>query len=315
MTAPNAGIPRPILLAAALAALLALSLSASVASAFTEPGITGKVTDFANCPVNVLVPTGEFAKCAHSYTTGGYVQIGHSSVPISVPGDTFDLGLTSEEEPTPVCTLFGGGECAVSPAHGLLNGPPQPVPGGLLGTIGNIQLTNVSAKLEWATPVPGDTSFGTITQCGSNPLVTFDLCKLIGAKAGTAATLRVKIHLLSPFLGPSCFIGSASNPIVISLTAGLTSPPPPALPIRGRVYEILVLKNSAIQLFGLVLVNNSFSVPVASGCGTSSGNLINASIDHKLGLPSAAGQNSIKVEAIGEELGSKDILEQGWTGE
>ena len=167
----------------------------------------------------------------------------------------------------------------------------------------------------WAAPLLPDTPFGTVTTCGSDPLATFDLCKLLNGRAGTAVTLRVKIHLLNPFLGPTCFIGSTASPIVISLTTGLTSPPPPALPMRGRIYEFAQVRHGAIQLFGLVLVNNSFSVPVASGCGTSSGGLLNASIDHKLGLPSMAGQNSIKIEATGEEEGSKRILEQGWTGE
>jgi hypothetical protein len=42
---------------------------------------------------------------------------------------------------------------------------------------------------------------------------------------------------------------------------------------------------------------------------------VDASIDHKLGLPSAAGQNMILVNGNGEELVGFKVLEGGWTGE
>jgi hypothetical protein len=292
-------------------AFVAPAALATGAAAFTEPGITGNWTDFANCPANLI---GRGA-CVHSYTTGGTVQIGHSNVPISVPGDTLDAGLTEEEEVTPLCALVGGTECIISPPHGILNGPAQPVPGGLLGTIGNAQLTDVSAKLEWAVSVAPGRPFGLETSCGSDPLVTFDLCKLLNARSGTAATLSVKIHLLSPFLGSGCFIGSAAAPIVIPLTTGLTNPPPPATPIHGKAYERVVPRASATQLLGTTLVSNSFAVPVANGCGTSSGSLVDSAINHKLGLPSPAGQNKIVINANGEERSGQEVLEHGWTGE
>jgi len=62
-------------------------------------------------------------------------------------------------------------------------------------------------------------------------------------------------------------------------------------------------------------VSNSFAVPVATGCGTSGGSLVDASIDHKLGLPSRAGLNMMAVDANGEELAVKELVEVGgWTG-
>ena len=284
------------------------------ASAFTEPGITGNTADFANCPRASLLGIG--GKCIHSYTTGGVVQIGHSSVPISVPGDTFDVGYTEEEEVFPICFPLGFTECVLSPPHGMIHGPAQPVPGGLLGTIGNVQLTGVSAMVEWATVIPPDTPYGLLTPCGTNPLPAFDLCKLLNARSGTALTLSVKIHLMSPFLGANCYIGSAANPIVIPLTGGVTEPPPPAKPIHGKAYTTIVKRSGAIQLLGTTLVSNSFSVPVANGCGTSGGSLVDASIDRKLGLPSKAGQNMMAIDANGEELSVYELLEAGgWTGE
>ena len=297
---------RRALPAIALLSLAALSAGPASVVAFTEPGITGTWKDFANCPVNVIAPF-EGNQCEHSYTTGGVVQIGHSSVPISVPGDTFDVGLT---EP-------GGQGIVMSGAHGILNGPAQPVPGGLLGVIGNTQLTGVSAKLEWAAAVPPDTLFGTSEECGgTNPFVTVDLCRAVNGRPGTAITLSVKVHLMSPFLGSACYIGSAAHPIVIPLTTGITSPPPPAQPIHGSSLEFLTAITPVyLQVVGLTFVSNSFVVPAASGCGTSNGSLVNASINHKLGLPSPAGQNMIAISAIGEQTQASRVIEHGWTGE
>jgi hypothetical protein len=288
----------------------------SNAIGFVEPGITGRSSDFLNCPVNVITSGFEFGggHCLHSYTTGGVVQIGHSSVPITTPGDTFDAGLTQEEQGDPACALVSTSECVISPPHGVLHGPAQPVPGGLLGTVGNVQLTGVSAKLEWAASVAPNTPFGTATICGSNPLVTVDLCKLLNGLPGTDVTLSVKIHLMSPFLGLNCFIGSATHPVLIPLTTGRTSPPPPAKPIHGKPSEFLLQRTGVLQLIGTTLVGNSFSVPVANGCGTSNGNLVDASINHKLGLPSPAGQNLMVINTNGEEASGFEVLAAGWTG-
>jgi hypothetical protein len=307
---------RGCLLIACLAGLALLSSFAGNAWAFTEPGITGHWTDFANCPVN-LIASAESSKCLHSYVIGGSVQVGHSNVPISVPGDTFDLGVGGEEgEGVAVCAPFGGTECTVTPSHGLFNGPAQPVPGGLLGAVGNTQITGVLAKLEWAVNVPPGTAFGRTSGClNADPLAIFNLCKLQSAQAGTALTLEAKIHLMSPFLGPSCYIGSAASPIVIPLTTGFTSPPAPAHPIHGNPDVEIINRPGALQVLGTTLVNNSFSVPVATGCGTSGGGLINSSINHKLGLPSPPGQNTIVIIANAEERAAIEVLTHGWTGE
>ena len=292
-----------------MAGLLVLGSLSAIASgsavAFTEPGITGTWGDFANCPVTVIAPLPN-NQCEHSYTTGGVVQVGHSSVPISIPGDTLDVGVTIPE----------GRGIAMSPPHGILNGPAQPVPGGVLGAIGNVQLTGVTAKLEWATSLSPNTVFGFTEKCGGSSSVTFDICKILNAKAGTAVTLSARIHLMSPFLGPACFIGSGAHPIVIALTTGVTSPPPPAKPIHGSSLEFLTsITPFYLQAVGFTFVSNSFSVPAASGCGTTGGSLVDASINHKLGLPSPAGQNMIAISAIAEQAQASIVLEHGWTDE
>jgi hypothetical protein len=288
------------------------------ASAFVESGITGSVSDFTNCPVPIISVSNRNS-CVHSYTRGGSVKIGHATVPISAPGDTFDFG--EYKESIAPCGLREPTGCVIAPPHEVLSGPAQPVPGGALGTIGNAQITGVSAKLEWVTSPPPNTSFGTFFEtCPVSPLelplVTYDECRITGGRNGTGVTLRVRIHLLSPFLGSSCYIGTLANPIVIPLTVGITNPPPPASPIHGKPAEAVHNRGGVfLEALGVTLVSNSFAVPAANGCGTTGGGLINAAINQKVGLPSPAGQNAMVVNADAEISGAQNLLEHGWTGE
>jgi hypothetical protein len=157
---------RRVLLMVGLTGSIFLRVFVAGSSGFTESGITGGWVDFSNCPARTVAPF-EFSKCEHAYVSGGAVEIGHSLVPISVPGDTLDLGTEGEEG-----AVVAGG-------HGILNGPAQPVPGGLLGAVGNVQITNVSAKLEWAKPVLPNATFGATAACTTDVFITIDICKLI----------------------------------------------------------------------------------------------------------------------------------------
>lgn len=80
-------------------------------------------------------------------------------------------------------------------------------------------------------------------------------------------------------VGSNCHVG----PINLSLITGTTSPPSPNSPITGTPYN---------TTNGLVtLVDNSFSVPGASGCTTFPVN-VNNQINSELGLPSPSGNNT-----------------------
>ncbi len=79
---------------------------------------------------------------------------------------------------------------------------------------------------------------------------------------GTALELPVKIKLDNPFLGSKCFVGSNSHPIVIDLTTGTTSPPPPNTPISGKVGEVKFEDEfTIVHITNNSLVNNSFAAP------------------------------------------------------
>ena len=98
--------------------------------------------------------------------------------------------------------------------------------------------------------------------------------------ANVNVSVRVKLEG-SPSgvsLGSSCFIG----PITLALTTGTTSPPAPNTPITGVPYDA----STGVA----TMVNNSFNVPGASGCGPLG--LGNGPINDELGLPAAAGTNT-----------------------
>jgi hypothetical protein len=123
---------------------------------------------------------------------------------------------------------------------------------------------------------------------------------------GVGLRLPVKARLSNPFLGANCYIGSSSNPIVLNLTTGVTSPLAPGKPIKGALSPPSGLEGGLIiALTGASLVDNAFAAPGASGCGGSSSALIDPAIDAQLGLPSTAGHNTAilngKLELTGAE--------------
>jgi hypothetical protein len=168
-----------------------------------------------------------------------------------------------------------------------------PVPGGLLGIIspaglpesqrvildGNIDksLTAVTATVELADPQhPGTLSEYSLL-----------------AEEGIALRLPLKIKLSNPFLGNNCYIGTPTDPIVLSMTSGTSSPPSPNKPIAGTSGTASLVDEAQIAILsGGALVDNAFSVPVATGCGGASSALIDTAINTQLGLPSPAGHNT-----------------------
>jgi len=157
-------------------------------------------------------------------------------------------------------------------------GTPVPVPGGLLG----IDL-----------PIPGNMVTATAELAGSPSAVEFDLGAL-GIK------IPLKLKLSNPLIGSNCHIGSNASPVNLNMITGTTSPPAPNRPITGRVGTFTDFGTYG-AFVGNVNVDNSFSIPGATGCGIGLG-LIDLAINAKLKLPSASGNNSI---TIANDIGLK----------
>ena len=240
---------------------LTLAVAAALAT-MALAGVAGTAQaafpNFAGCTARDI----NTEACIDIQGTGGNLNIKGFNVPMQ---DSLEIRGTLRAE--------AGGLAFIPPAG--TNGffaTPFPVPGGLLG-------------IEW---IPG-TSVLAVTELAGSP-------SDIRINPGNL-TLRVpiKVRLVNLLLGMDCHIGTTSRPVVFTLITGTTSPPAPNRPITGRVGTVRAIEGrTGATISGNVNVENSFSVPGASECGLGLG-LINSLVNLKLGLPSAAGNNTVEI--------------------
>jgi hypothetical protein len=241
----------------------------SVASAKkpTGPIITTEEKEefkiFENCPKAVALA------CVWSQTSSGEFVIGTKTVPISKP-ILLQGGVAGKYMFLPVPLI------AELPPGETMQKVPEEDPGGLTGIEG--LGGPVTATAEIAGPVSSVlvNSWGLATQ--SEP----------------AVTLPLKVHLSNEFLGEECYIGSEAEPILLHLTTGTTDPPEGVEPLKGS-HEIPNEDNAGMAYVKkVVLVDNAFSVPGATGCGNAlDSSVVDQLVDSEVGLPSAAGKNKV----------------------
>ncbi len=266
----------------ALAAALAAILSLAFASSALAKAPTGDFAPFAQCPR--FTPGVEV--CLYSQTESGEVTIGSSTVPIKN-----------------TITLQGGyhqnAETFAETFVGALNGEtlsrtPEPVPGGLGGLVNCNEISNLLLRISCrATFENGLTGVNATTELARPASEIGISTENLENREGPALSLPIKVHLENPLLGSNCYIGSSSQPIVLNLTTGATSPPPPNTSISGKVGVITAKDEfNFIEVTGNKLVDNAFAAPVASGCGGLLSAVLDPIINAKLGLPAAAGHNT-----------------------
>ena len=241
-------------------------------------------TQFAGCP-NVFTENPKSLTCLRSEIKSGKFKMGNKEVPIEHP-ITLTGGVEKLFSPTPVYYNSEGGLTKVK----------QKVPGGIIGLTG----------LTWLAEF-----------LGIEALTLYATTELVGTPivAGTAfAQLPIKVHLENStgVLGKSCYVGSNTAPIVLNLTTGTTSPPPPNKPISGKepflefepVLEIQKAKNGTY-------VDNSFAAPGANGCVLTLFGFIpisiNGLVNTQSGLPAAAGTNET-VQNYDAELAASELV-------
>jgi hypothetical protein len=243
---------------------------------------SGEFAKFDDCPTTTV----GVAHCLYSVTNGGEVVLGKAATPIV--NQVILQGGYSKENAEGFATFYAASD------GNTLTKAPQPVPGGLFGIVPpasspplvkalakrffESKWTGVNATLELAGPASG------IRISLRNALL----------EEGVALQLPVKIHLENPFLGGSCYVGSDRAPIVYSFTTGLTSPPPPNQPIEGKLGFTEIKEEGEIaEQTQTGFVDNSWSAPKATGCGGLLSSLIDPLVDARIGLPSAAGHNTV----------------------
>jgi hypothetical protein len=261
------------LFAAGVASLAAMAMAVPAAQATTPaPGYE----QFAGCPSKEEL--AGVKTCTITYISGGHFQMGSKDVPISNPM-TLSGGVTSTGT-------------VVANAKGGLTPVKQPVPGGIIGLTG----------LDWLV------NFLNIEQ-----LKLYAVTELAGPPVlATGLTLPLKIHLINPVLGNSCYVGSDSSPVTLNMTTGTTSPPPPNEPITGVVPTgSLDLATGILHQDNGTFVDNSFAAPGASGCVlTLLGFLpinLNPLVNSQSGLPSPAGTNETTQDFDLETVAAKKV--------
>jgi hypothetical protein len=237
-----------------------LSLLAA-AFATTAVAATAPPAPFTYCPLD----NSALYYCFSAVGSGGSFKMG--TVSVSLPAGTVLQGGFVRDPNSGLRFV------PASPPSKTLTSPSLGVPGGLLG-ITQIQdlipgVTNVTAEVRLVGPV--DVNLTNV---------------LLGRNPGIV--LPVQVKLVNPVLGPNCTIGTPANPILLNLTTGTTSPPPPAQPISGSQGAGTVLKDGFF-VQGVSVVDNTWGAPGASGCGLFG--LLNGVVNLKSGLPSPPGNN------------------------
>jgi hypothetical protein len=270
------------LIAGGMSATLATLAFASFAVAAPHHP-TGDYAQFADCPLNRVT----IENCVYQVISGGSFTLGKRTVPLKNP-ITVQGGFEGEGS----AVKFFGAEDG-----NTISKTPQPVPGGLFGinppawwskaaqekfnnAIDN-GFTGVTATLELAAPA-------TSIKLNTEHLLT---------QKGTVLEVPAKIKLDNRLLGNNCYIGSSSTPVMLDLTTGTTAPPPPNQPIKGSVGVFSFNEEFTVFTFtGIRLVDNSFAVPKASGCGGLLSAFVDPLVNSLLGTPSPAGRNAAILE-------------------
>jgi hypothetical protein len=270
-----AGMRRSVL-ASAVAVVALLAVAASASALPFHP--TGIYANFGDCPLG----NTSVVSCIYSTTNSGEVKIGSTAVPITNQ-IVLQGGLTQNAET--------GATTFINAADGTtLTKAAQTVPGGLLGIIAPEFLPEFLQVIFNEFINHGPTGVTATTELVGTPTWNQENLE---ERTGTGVSLPVRLHLENGFLGSACYIGSSSSPVTLALTTGTTAPPAPNTPITGTLGTITFKEGGKLLIAtGDKLVNNSFSVPTASGCGGIFSLLVDPVIDLKLGLPSAAGKNT-----------------------
>jgi hypothetical protein len=268
------------LCAAGLLILASLALATSAGAK-----LSGEFTRFANCPYK----DPDASKCIYSRTVGGEVVLGTRRVPILSPAIL--QGAYSEGDKA-------GFSRFIAPTAGpALSKAPQPLPGGLAGIVAPDKtppLLEAGLALFFENPFTGAAASLELARPASEIRLSEE--HLSGEK-GTGLELPVKIHLQSPLLDPSCYIGSESSPIIWNLSTGTTHPPAPAKPTSGTVGKAEFLEEgSLLESKGTTLIDNAWAAPPASGCGGFLSFLIDPILNRAAGLPAAAGENLVRLD-------------------
>ena len=274
------------------AALLLAAVAAAPAGAASAP--TGIYSGMGTCPL---------ASAAMQNPDNGAV----GCVVAVVNGGSFTIGATVVTLPStsPITARFG--------AFWPNNGPIVSFPDGSGAEVFSTVAPTDGKELTAApidVPIPGLANFfpgvtSAITQVElAGPITAF--APLADGENFPLFELPIKLHLENVFLGPNCYVGSTSAPILLEPTSGTTAPPAPNKPIAGDPGAISIqgdpngFSAAVVGFAGASLVDNSAAVPGATGCGLFGA--LDGIVDSLFKLPSAAGHNTVVFANVNTSL-------------
>ena len=277
---------RAIAVTGAVSGVVVIVALAVVVLVVTDNRPSGTYAQFGQCPLSDRAAS----LCLSTETVGGKLTVGTVTVPIvRALGLQGGVDVIENREREVVKD-----ELIAARNGATLSRTPQAIPGGLADTV-DAELLPAPLRRAFDGLIAGASTRVTATIELARPAssVGIDIQNLIEA-AGIALVLPAKVRLSNPFLGADCYIGSAEHPLWLRLTTGETRPPKPNTPIRGRVgkatfsdeYNLTVIRGSS-------LVDNSFAVPGAAGCGAIPSRAVDRAVNAKLGLPAPAGHNTV----------------------
>jgi NHL repeat len=245
----------------------------------------GAWAPFSRCPVDdpaMLASDGisTIVFCLGSNSTHGSITIG--TLTTTTVGTNLQVGMLLDQS-TSEFTVVG------SPTGALVADPAQ-IPNTPVGTV------------------------TAVTQSAGLPS-NFNL--FAGIQTGVPIiTIPIKIHLENPALGPSCFIGSDQDPILLNPAntdlsnaisiGGFFSFDPTGVPD-------LVGADGSLLITGGVQGDDTFAVPGAQGCGPNGDGSLDAVVNTVVGLPSPAGSNHLVLSDAASALAFPGGLFAGGT--
>jgi sugar lactone lactonase YvrE len=243
----------------------------------------GAWAPFNRCPVDdpAMLATDQvntFELCLGSNSTHGSIKIGN--LPVQTTGNTnLQAGLVGPS---------GDQLTVIAPPGGALVADPVQITGTPVGTV------------------------TALTQSAGTPT---DFNLFAGIATGVPIiTLPIKIQLQNPALGPSCFIGSDQDPIVLHpentdfsnaiSVGGFFQFDPNGVPN-------LVGVDASLLITGAVQGDDTFAVPGASGCGPNGDGSLDAAVNAIVGLPSPSGNNQLVLDDAASGLGFPQAVLNG----
>ncbi|MFB7237813.1 hypothetical protein ACFCXK_23850 [Streptomyces sp. NPDC056269] len=269
---------------ATLSALTALGAFASIGSATAAaPQLNGSWGPSTRCPVDagaMLASDGldTSPQCVVSYSTSGSIKLGNTTV--TTGSTNLQIGVVQNAD---------GTSTVAAPAGGALIAAPATVPGGLLGLMCPSDIPFISDICRQLT----DAKLNKITATMESVGTPSDFDQIAGVLTDKPiVSIPVRIRLENPFLGGNCYIGTKANPIILR-PSNLTSPDFGVERFNGDGSPNEEGDMSRLNILGSTQSDKTFAVPGASGCGLGWFGLIDAAVNLKTGLPSAAGKNSL----------------------